>query len=93
VSDAKRDYASGAKWIPTKENRKFTVELWEQTEFIRLVFPFDLNNPPADATFTPEREPISIEDLKVGDQVFVRSAIPIRTGEAIVGPLEVQVLP
>jgi hypothetical protein len=67
--------------------------LGQGTEFIRLVFLFDLNNPPTDATFTPEREKITIEELEVGDQVFIRSAIPIRTGDVIVGPLEVQALP
>lgn len=76
-----------------KEGREFTVRLGQGTEFIRLVFPFDLNNPPTDATFTPEREKITIEELEVGDQVFIRSAIPIRTGDVIVGPLEVQALP
>ena len=69
------------------------MTLGEETEFIRLVFPFDFINPPADATFTPERELITIEDLQVGDQVFVRSTHTVRTGEDIVQPLEVQVLP
>jgi hypothetical protein len=79
--------------LQPKEEREFRVRLGKETEFIRLVFPFDISNPPANATFTPERELITIEDLKVGEQVFVRSANPIRTGEGIVGPLEVQVLP
>ena len=76
-----------------KEEREFTVRLGQETKFIRLVFPFDINNPPAGAAFTPERELITIEDLKIGDQVFVRSSNPIRTGDEIEGPLEVQVLP
>ena len=76
-----------------KEERKFLVILGEDTEFIRLVFPFDINNPPADADFTPVRELITIDDLQVGDQVFLRSTHPVRTGENIIHPLEVEVLP
>ena len=79
--------------LQPKEERSFTVRLEEETEFIRLVFPFDLNNPPQDATFTPERELVTIEDLKEGDQVFVRSNSPIKTGQEIVSPLEIQILP
>ncbi len=79
--------------LQPKEEREFTVRTGEHTEFIRLVFPFDICNPPGDATFTPAREPITIDDLQEGDQVFVRSSHPIRTGESIESPLEVQVLP
>tara|TARA_Y100000310_G_C20456270_1_gene703217 strand:+ start:307 stop:738 length:432 start_codon:yes stop_codon:yes gene_type:complete len=79
--------------LQPKEERSFTVKLGEETEFIRLVFPFDLNNPPTDTTFTPERETVTIEDLGVNDQVFVRSPKAIKTGEEIVNPLEVQILP
>jgi hypothetical protein len=79
--------------LQPKEERQFTVKLGESTAFIRLVFPFDVANPPAEATFTPEREEITIEDLKENDQVFVRSSSPIKTKQDIVNPLEVQVLP
>ena len=79
--------------LQPKEERSFTVKLGEETEFIRLVFPFDINNPPQDATFTPEREIVTIEDLKENDQVFVRSEKAIKTGEEIVNPLEIQILP
>ena len=79
--------------LQPREERSFTVKLGEETEFIRLVFPFDLNNPPADVTFTPEREVVTIEDLKEGEQVFVRSNSPIKTGQEIENPLEIQILP
>ena len=79
--------------LQPQEEREFTVKLGEETEFIRLIFPFDINNPPVDATFTPEREAVTIEDLEVDDQVFVRGSSPIKTEQDIVNPLEVQVLP
>lgn len=79
--------------LQPKEERQFTVKLGEGTAFIRLVFPFDIANPPAEATFTPKREIITIEDLKENDQVFVRASSPIKTKQDIVNPLEVQVLP
>ena len=76
-----------------KEDRQFTVKLGESTAFIRLVFPFDVANPPASATFTPERKIITIKDLAENDQVFVRASSPIRTKQDIINPLEVQILP
>ena len=79
--------------LQPKEERQFTVKLGESTAFIRLVFPFDIANPPLEATFTPERKTITIEDLKENDQVFVRASSPIKTKQDIVDPLEVQVLP
>ena len=79
--------------LQPKEEREFTVKLGEETQFIRLVFPFDLNNPPTDGIFTPEREIVTIEDLRVSDQVFVRSNSSIQTGQDIVNPLEIQILP
>jgi hypothetical protein len=79
--------------LQPKEERQFTVKLGESTAFIRLVFPFDVANPPANATFTPERKVITIADLEEDDQVFVRASSPIKTRQDIVNPLEVQVLP
>jgi len=76
-----------------QEERSFTVLLGQDTEFIRLIFPFDVNNPPPDVNFAPEREPVTIEDLRTGDQVFVRSETSIIPGKDIVNPLEVQILP
>ena len=79
--------------LQPKEEREFVVKLGTETEFIRLIFPFDIANPPAEATFTPKREPITIKDLKENDQVFVRSSHAIQTGKDIINPLEIQVLP
>ncbi len=79
--------------LQPKEETRFTVKVGQNTEFIRLSFPFDVSNPPAGATFTPKREIITIEDLKENDQVFVRASSPIKTEQDIVDPLEVQVLP
>ncbi|MDP4007176.1 MAG: hypothetical protein Q8P55_01085 [bacterium] len=81
--------------LQPKEERSFTVKLGEDTAFIRLVFPFDIANPPLDQeiSFTPEREVVTIEDLEMDDQVFVRASSPIKTKQDIVNPLEVQVLP
>lgn len=79
--------------LQPSEERRFTVKLGEDTAFIRLVFPFDVSNPPAEATFIPERKVITVENLKVDDQVFVRASSPIKTKQDIVNPLEVQVLP
>ena len=79
--------------LQPKEERSFEVKLQEETEFFRLVFPFDATNLPADGTFTPERESVTIKDLQVDDQVFVRSDSLIKTDQEIVNPLEIQILP
>ena len=79
--------------LQPKEERKFTVKLGENTAFMRLVFPFDVANPPANATFTPERKAVTIEDLKIDDQVFVRSEDIIKKGQGSINALEVQILP
>src|SRR3989338_2791540 len=70
-----------------------TVIVGDNTQMIRLSFPFDLNNPPEEASFVPEQEEIVLNDIKKGDQVFVRSSHVVKAGEAIINPLEVQVLP
>src|SRR3989338_8340612 len=48
--------------LQPKEERQFTVKLGESTAFIRLIFPFDIANPPLDQeiSFTPEREVVTI---------------------------------
>ena len=70
-----------------------TIIVGADTQMIKLSFPFDLNNPPEEASFVPEQEEIVLNDIKKGDQVFVRSSHVVKTGEAIINPLEVQVLP
>ncbi|OHA68829.1 MAG: hypothetical protein A3J68_02370 [Candidatus Wildermuthbacteria bacterium RIFCSPHIGHO2_02_FULL_48_16] len=70
-----------------------TVIVGDNTQMIRLSFPFDLNNPPEEASFVPEQEEVVLNDIKKGDQVFVRSSHVVKTGQDIINPLEVQVLP
>ncbi|MDP2664741.1 MAG: hypothetical protein Q8O97_02120 [bacterium] len=70
-----------------------TVNVGADTQMIKLSFPFDLNNPPEEASFVPEQEEITLSDIKKGDQVFVRSSHVVKTGQDIINPLEVQVLP
>ncbi|MDA1337577.1 MAG: hypothetical protein O3C23_02330 [bacterium] len=79
--------------LQPKEEREFVVLVGEETEFIRLVFPFDLNNPPTEGSFTPEREVVTVKDVQVNDQVFIRASSPVTTGQDIVSPLEIQILP
>ncbi len=79
--------------LQPREETEIIVKIGTETEFIRLVFPFDITNPPEGATFTPEREPVIIGGLNVNDQVFVRSSHAVKTGEDVVDPLEVQILP
>ena len=70
-----------------------TIIVGADTQMIKLSFPFDLNNPPEEASFVPEQEEITLNDIKKGDQVFVRSSHVVKTGQDIINPLEGQVLP
>ncbi len=79
--------------INAKEGKEVTVKVGNNTKMVRLVFPFDLKNPPANKTFTPERKPIALKDLKTGDQVFVRASEPIKAGQDVINPIEIQILP
>lgn len=77
--------------------QNFKVVVGNDTQMIKLSFPFDLNNPPEEASFVPEKAEITLEDIKKGDQVFVRSSHVVSPsadgGQDIINPLEVQILP
>ena len=75
------------------DDREYTVKLSDETEMIRLSFPFDLADPPSGATFVPEEELITISDLREGDQLFLRSNSPVDANTRIVIPENIQVLP
>lgn len=75
------------------ENRSFTVQPGEDTSFLRLSFPFDIADAPPGTSFTPSIEEVTVEDLTVGNQVFVRPASPVSTGDDIANPIEIQILP
>lgn len=58
---------------PINEEREIKVVLSETTKLIKLEFPFDPKNPPAEATFTPIQTEIEISDFEVGDNVFIKA--------------------
>ena len=58
---------------PAKEEREIRVSIAETTKLIKLEFPFDLANPPADATFTPTQTEIELSDFEVGDNIFIKA--------------------
>ncbi len=58
---------------PAGEEKEVKVVLSDTTTLIKLEFPFDPANPPAEATFTPIQTEIEISDFKAGDNVFVKT--------------------
>jgi len=58
---------------PSGEEGTVKVVLSDTTKLIKLEFPFDPENPPAEATFTPIQTTIEISDFEVGDNVFIKS--------------------
>lgn len=59
---------------PAGAEKEVKVVLSDTTELIKLEFPFDPANPPAEATFTPIQTEIEISDFKAGDNVFIKTA-------------------
>ena len=76
-----------------KEGKEYKINLSQDTEIVRLKFPFDPANPPKEATFTPERIPITINDLKIGDSILVESNTNIYGKTEIDDVSRIQVLP
>lgn len=58
---------------PAGEEKTIKVVLSDTTKLIKLEFPFDPANPPAEATFTPIQTKINISGFQVGDNVFIKS--------------------
>ncbi|MDD2696796.1 MAG: hypothetical protein PHE52_01400 [Candidatus Pacebacteria bacterium] len=57
---------------PANQENEVKVILSETTKLIKLEFPFDPKNPPAEGTFTPTQTEIEISDFKQGDNVFIK---------------------
>ena len=89
------DVANNSFVITDQETAQdVTVKIGSETEFIRLIFPFDPASPPEGIeTFVPERETATIQGLETGDFIFVRFSQAIKAGEEVVDPLEIQILP
>ncbi len=58
---------------PTNQESEVKVILSETTKLIKLELPFDPENPPQEATFTPTQTEIEISDFKARDDVFIKS--------------------
>lgn len=58
---------------PTNQENEIKVILSETTKLIKLEFPFDPENPPEEATFTPKQTEIEISDFTPGDNVFIKA--------------------
>jgi len=58
---------------PVEEEKEIKVVLSDTTKLIKIEFPFDPANPPAEATFTPIQTAIEISDFQEGDNVFIKA--------------------
>ena len=76
-----------------QENQEFKVYLSESTKITKLKFPFDLKNPPPEATFIPEKTSLTIEDLKIGDHLFIVTTKNIYGKTEFNDVSQIQVLP
>lgn len=87
------DEGGGAFVVKTQDEQEFKIVPGARTELTRTIFPFDIKNPPKEATFVPERKSIKMSDLEEGVQLFIRSSHAIVAGKDIVNPLQVEWLP
>ena len=76
-----------------QDNQEFKVYLSESTKITKLKFPFDLKNPPPEATFIPEKTSLTIEDLKIGDHLFIVTTKNIYGKTEFNDVSQIQVLP
>jgi hypothetical protein len=58
---------------PVEEEKEIKVVLSDTTKLVKIEFPFDPTNPPAEATFTPKQTEIEISDFREGDSVFIKA--------------------
>jgi cytoskeletal protein RodZ len=58
---------------PAEEEKEIKVVLSDTTKLVKIEFPFDPANPPAEATFTPKQTEIEISDFQEGDSVFIKA--------------------
>ena len=89
------DVQSNAVTVKNAEGaQEIKLNLLPDTEIVRLKFPFDSTNPPkGETTFTPERLPIKIADLKSGDRVLVETKTTLYGKTELNDVVKVQVLP
>lgn len=76
-----------------ENGKEVKVILNQEAKIIQLKFPFDLKNPPKEATFTPQKVAIKIGDLEEGDNVLVEANINIYNKAEINSVNRVQVMP
>ena len=58
---------------PANQEEDVKVLIAETTRLIRLEFPFDPADPPAEATFTPTQTEIETADFRQGDNIFIKA--------------------
>ncbi|MDD5145314.1 MAG: hypothetical protein PHF44_00475 [Candidatus Pacebacteria bacterium] len=79
---------------PIEENAKpVTAVISAATKITKIEFPFDINNPPQEITFTPTETTITISELKEGQQVFLTSSENIANKTKINSVTSIEVMP
>ena len=58
---------------PANQEQEVKVIISETTKLIKLEFPFDPENPPAEATFTPTATDVELSDFEQGDNIFIKA--------------------
>ena len=58
---------------PQNQEQEVKVMISADTQLIKLEFPFDPKNPPAEAAFTPTQTEVELSDFKQGDNVFIKA--------------------
>lgn len=58
---------------PNDSEKEVKVQVSQATKLIKLELPFDPQNPPKEATFSPKETEIKLSGIKAGDNVFIKA--------------------
>ena len=78
---------------PAEEEKKIKVNLDEDTKIIKLKFPPDLKNLPLGEPVKLEEEEIKIQDLKIDENIIIRTSADISGKREFDDVISIKVLP
>jgi len=78
---------------PAEEEKKIKVNLGEDTKIIKLKSPPDLKNLPLGEPVKLEEEEIKIQDLKIDENIIIRTSADIRGKSEFSDVISIKVLP
>lgn len=76
-----------------KTDKVVKVFLANETKIFKIEFPFDIKNPPRQASYESKETTLSIQELQPQEQVFIKTTKNIAGKKEFNGVISVEVLP